>query len=164
MAGITISPTADVEHLLLFWNGNAIVHGVTVNGQETDVTGVMLRTGDNYWIDHVTITGFAIDDALTIGAGFSEQSTSEVTISNYHAYNTDKALMIGGEPSYHDSYRSPHVTVFNSKLSARDRNPLLGVKGRAHIYNNVVTPQDWSGIDSQPVSYTHLTLPTTPYV
>lgn len=149
MSGITLSPQPSVEHMILTWSGNVIIHGITLNGNETSGAALMLRTGDNYWIDHVTTTGFAIDDALTIGAGFSDRSTSEVTISNYRVYNTDKGLMIGGEPNFHDTYRPARVTVMKSLFQARDRNPLLGVKGRGHVFNNYVQPAAWSGIDSQ---------------
>ena len=147
MAGITLAVTEKATHAMLIREGNVLIHGITIDGNNTGATGVMLRTGDDYWLDHVTITGFSKDDALAVGQGSQPDSTSEVTISNYHVYESDKGFLAGGELSYFDTYRTHRVTIFNSLLNARDRNPHISVKGRTHIFNNLIIPTAWTGID-----------------
>lgn len=149
MSGIKISPSAQSTHVMLMWEGNVILHGITIDGRRAGATGVMLRTGDNYWIDHVTITGFDSDDALTVGRGSSSSSTSEVTVSNYHAYDTSKGFLAGGEIEYYETYRTHRVSIFNSLLNARDRNPHISAKGQAHFFNNLVVPTASSGIEAR---------------
>ena len=147
MSGVKLSPTSSNGNVLLNFEGNVILHGITLDGRSTDATALMLRTGDNYWIDHLTITGFTSDDALSVGRGSSPESTSEVTISNYHAYDTNKGFLAGGGVDHFDTHRVHRITILNSILNADDRNPLISTKGQTHLYNNLVIPTKSSGVD-----------------
>lgn len=137
-SGITIAaPRNSRDPALTFRGGNTIVHGLTLDGRGGSGAALMLREGDDYWIDHVTITNFHGDDGVTIGQGSrGSSSTSDVTISNYHAHNTNFAILGGGEniPNY-PPYR---VTIHSSILSAEDRNPRINNYGTAHIFNNYI--------------------------
>ncbi len=149
MLNITISPSSSANNIALLQlrGGNTILHGLTIDGQDRRAIGLMPRQGDNYWLDHLTITRFDGDDAISISQGGRSDSASEVTISNYRAYNTSKAVLLGTNPNY-PNVRLNRVTIFNSELAARERNPRAGFNGQHHIFNSFVhSVQGGSGID-----------------
>ena len=144
-----ITITADNNDFvpLQFRGGNTIIHGLTVDGQGTTLTGIFIREGDLYWVDHVTVTDVQ-DDALGLGqANKLDTSASEITISNYRVYNTIKGMLGGGnaEQPYHPLFR---VTVHSSSLGARDRNPRVQTGGQVHAFNNYIHSFEYGGMDA----------------
>lgn len=146
-SGITISVRQNTKMpMFVFRGGNAIVHGLTFDGNRSRSQGIMLREGDNYWIDHVTVKNFDADDALTIGQGSKgSTSASEITVSNYHASNTNFGILGGGEDEVRN-YPPYNVTIHSSILSADDRNPKIKNYGRAHIFNSYIVGYRFGGM------------------
>ena len=106
----------------------------------------MIREGDHYWVDHVTVTGNKSNDGITIGQGSKgDSSSSEVTISNYKTYNTTYAVLGGGENEI-VNYPPYRVTIHSSSLGASDRNPKIKNFGTAHVFNNHIHSFQFSGI------------------
>jgi len=146
-SGITVSVSRSSKFPMFhFRGGNSIVHGITIDGNNSNSTGIMLREGDNYWIDHVTATNFNFDDAISIGRGsVPDTSTSEVTISNLHTYNTNYSLLGGGSNSV-NRFPPYRVTIHSSILSAEDRNPRIVNYGTAHIFNSYIHSFRFTGV------------------
>ena len=142
---ITIAPTSDVNHMLVFWEGNVIIHGVILDGQNTNATGLMARTGNNFWIDQVTAKNWVADDAISIGRIGSSNTADNITISNYHARDTSKAILFYGEET---SPRRGKLTLFRSILAATERNPKISYQKHAHIFNNYVHSYLYTGIQA----------------
>lgn len=145
-SGITISVRGNTSiPMLQFRGGNTIIHGITIDGNNTRSTALLLREGDDYWVDHVTIKNLIYDDGISVGQGTRKNtSASEVTISNYHAYNTNYGMIGGGNDrvAFYPPYR---VTIHSSNLSARDRNPRIKNNGTVHIFNNYIHSFKYSG-------------------
>jgi hypothetical protein len=147
-ASVTLSPTRDGMHLAAFRGGNTIIHGIKLDGRGHDATALMLREGRNYWIDHVTITNFSGDDAISIGQGNKvNTSASEITISNYRAHNTSKGLKAGGNGTY-PNFPVNRVTVHTSELAAEERNPRTQYGSIFHVFNSYVHSFIYAGMDS----------------
>ena len=142
---ITIAATDSITHLLVFWAGNVIIHGVTIDGQNTSATGLMARTGSNFWIDHVTAQNWIADDAVSIGRVGSDQTADNITISNYHARNTSKAILFYGEET---NPPRGNLTVFKSILAATERNPKISYQKHAHVFNNYIHSYLYTGIQA----------------
>lgn len=148
-SGIKISVERNTDIAMLqFRGGNVIIHGITIDGNNSRSTGLMIREGNRYWIDHVTVRNFIYDDGITVGFGNREDtSASEVTISNYHAYDTNYAMMAGGNDKV--EFYPPHrVTIHSSILSAEDRNPRIKNYGTAHLFNNYIHSNRFSGVNA----------------
>lgn len=140
-AGADITLTVSDSYLrpmLVFRGGNTIIHGITIDGNDRRVEAIMLREQKNYWVDHVTITNIDGEDAFTVGQGSrGADSASEVTISNYHIYNSAFGYLAGGEDGI-ENYPPHRTTIHSSNLSARDRNPRIKNFGTAHVLNNYI--------------------------
>ncbi len=146
-ASVTISTTKKEIFLMTFRGGNTIIHGIKFDGNGTDSTALMLREGLNYWVDHVTITNFRKDDALSIGQGNRpDTSASEVTISNYRAVETSKGIQAGGNGNFPDFPRT-RVTVHTSELAADERNPRVQYGGIFHVFNTYIHSFVYGGMD-----------------
>lgn len=149
-ANMTIQPSENSNDMIMltFRGGNTIIAGITVNGNNTDGTGIMTREGNNYWLDHVTITNFGSDDALSIGQGSRPNtSASEITISNYRVYNTSKGLQAGGNDKY-PNFSRHRITIHKSYLGASDRNPRIQYGGQTHIFNSYINSYVYGGMDA----------------
>lgn len=148
-ADITVSVNRSATHpIFTFRGGNTIIHGITIDGNGSKATSMMLRQGKNYWVDHVTITNNDGDDALGIGQGnLGDESASEVTVSNFHVYNATYGILSGGE-NYIDDYPAHRTTIHSSNLSARDRNPRIKNNGTTHLFNNYVHSFIYLGMHS----------------
>jgi len=148
-SGITISARGNGNFPMFFVKaGNTIFHGITLDGRGFKGTGIALREGKNYWIDHVTATNFDYDDAISVGRGSRpDTSASEVTVSNYYAHDTNYAYIGGGnnDVKYYPRHR---VTIHSSVLSAEDRNPRIKNYGTAHLFNNYIHSFRFSGATS----------------
>lgn len=146
-AGITISPVNGGDFpLLVFRGGNSIIHGITIDGRDFRSTSMLIREGDDYWVDHVTIFGNIFDDGIGIGQGSKgDTSASDVTISNYKAFDTNYGVLGGGEDNI-VNYPPYRVTIHKSSLGARDRNPKIKNFGTAHVFNNHIHSFRFSGI------------------
>ena len=148
-ANITISPAKNERYpLLTLRGGNGIIHDLTIDGRGFDAAAIAIRQGKNYWIDHVTIHGNYYLNAIGIGQNSKgEDSATDVTISNYHAYDTNYAILGGGvnTPREHPPYR---VTIHSSNLEAFDRNPFIKNYGTAHMFNNYIHSHRYAGIVS----------------
>ncbi len=136
---ITISPSSSAGNIAMIQlrGGNTILHGITLDGRGQVSTALMPRQGHNYWLDHLTITGFKSDDAISIGQGSKADSASEVTISNYLAYDTSKAIQSGGNENF-PNFPLHRGTILKSSLGAFERNPRIAFGGRWHMFNNHV--------------------------
>lgn len=145
--GITISPTVHATHIMILWHGNVIIHGVNLDGNNTKATALMPRTGSNFWFDHITATNWALDDALALGKLSLSNSADNITISNYHAHSTAKAILFGGEDQ-DQRPKTGKLTVFNSILAADDRNPMISRHQHAHVFNNYVHSFKYEGIQA----------------
>ncbi len=147
MNNITISPKANEAFpMLQLRGGNAIIYGVTLDGNATAGTALMARQGNDYWFDQLTITQWFGDDAIAIGQGSEEDSADKITISNYHAYNTTDAVQAGGNDNY-PNFPLHRGTLFNSHLNADDRNPRITYGGNWHMFNNYVHGFKYGGVD-----------------
>ncbi len=139
MLDITISrsPSAPSFVLLQLRGGNTIIHGITFDGKGKLATALMPRQGNNVWLDHLTITGFKGDDGISIGQGGKADSTSEITISNYLAYNTSYSIQAGGNDKF-PNFPLHRGTILKSSLGASQRSPRITFGGKWHMYNNYV--------------------------
>jgi len=144
-ADITLRPISGGEFpLLQFRGGNGIIHGITIDLNQTRSTGLGLKEGKNYWVDHITVSGAIYDDGLTLTQqNRGKDSSTEITVSNYHVYDTNYGILGGGGKL--DSYVPYNVTIHSSNLSARDRNPRIVNNGFAHFFNNYVHSHTYSG-------------------
>lgn len=130
---ITLAATdSTLRHMLVLWNGNVIIHGITLDGNNTNGTALLPRTGSNFWIDHVTIKNWITDDAIGIGKLSESNTADNITISNYHAFDTSKAILFGGEDE-DTRPKTGKLTLFSSILAAKDRNPRVSRYQHAHI-------------------------------
>ena len=143
---ITISVARSAQFpMLQFRGGNTIIHGITLDGNKSRSTGMMLREGNNYWVDHVTVKNFEYDDGISVGQPSREDtSASEITVSNYHSLNTNYSLLGGGDVSVRN-YPPYLITIHSSILSAEDRNPKIKNHGTAHLFNNYIHSYRFSG-------------------
>jgi len=128
-------------HLLLVWNSNVIITGIRFDGNNSDASGLMVRVGENFWLDHLTTTNFRIDDGLSISMNSRTNSANLATVSNFHTHNTSKGILLGGEPNIHGLKR--YVTIFKSQFSAFERNPAVYRGYYAHVYNNYMHSFTW---------------------
>ncbi len=152
MNDIVISPaqTPKPFAMLLFWAGNAIIHGITLDGKGVHSVAMMLRRGDNYWHDHVTVKNVKTDDALSIGQCERTDSANRITISNYHPHNTSKGLLAGGGgSSLKDSFcNTIYGTLIKSNMNADDRNPRVATNNIWHLINNYSHGFRFGGTDA----------------
>lgn len=149
-AGADITLTLDRSDsfvLLALRGGNAIVHGLSFDGNNTRSSSLMIREGDNYWVDHITITGNIFDDGLTVGMGSRDTSATDVTVSNYHAHDTKYAFLSGGDDKV-ERHPVVRTTIHSSVLSADDRNPRIKNYGNLHLFNNYIHSFKYVGANS----------------
>lgn len=147
-ARVTISPAQEPFLLFTFRGGNSIINGLTIDGLGMNGTALMLREGDNYWVDHVTITNLSGDDSISLGQGNKQQTSADlITISNYRAYNTSKGIQAGGNGNYPD-HPLLHTTIYSSELAASERNPRFQYGVRAHVFNSFIHSFTSSGMDA----------------
>lgn len=149
-ANMTLKAGSNANKLVMLTlrGGNTIIAGITVDGNNSDGTGVMPREGYNYWLDHLTITNFGSDDALSIGQGSRpDTSASEVTVSNYRVFNTSKGLKAGGNDKY-PNYPRHRITIHKSYLGAKDRNPRIQYGGQTHVFNSYINSYVYGGMDA----------------
>ena len=134
--------------LLQLRGGNMIIAGITIDGNGTQGTAIMPREGSNYWLDHMTVTNFASDDGVSIGQGNRPNtSASEVTISNFLAYNTSKGIQAGGNDNF-PNFPLHRTTIHSSILAARDRVPRIQYGGQAHVFNTYIHSFEYGGMDA----------------
>ena len=139
MNDITIAPErGSILPMFQLRGWNLIIHWLTLDWNDTDWTALMLRQWDNYWMNHLTITNWSSDDAISIGQWSKDDSASEITISNYYTYGTSKWILAGWEDLAYETHPRLRATVFNSNLSADDRNPFVKNKAQFHVFNNYV--------------------------
>ncbi len=130
---------------------NIIVHFLEFNILDDVRPSVMLRTGENIWVDGVTIRN-AGDDAL--GIGFppgGDNSASKITVTRYHSINNAKGLLINTDgwtclgvndpatgklltQSYTDQRRA-EVTVAYAHLDENSDRNLRNSGGYMHAFN-----------------------------
>lgn len=123
---------------------NFIFHCLTLDGKRSrnydanhpsyNVGGLHIRQGRNIWIDHVEITEFW-DDAILVGFA-SNLTGDDVTVSNTRMYNTDKGLgCFYREGSPRGSGR---ISILNTELSGKQRNPWCLGGENVHIWNSYI--------------------------
>ncbi len=144
---VTVSPAQNNMFLIAFRGGNTILHGIKLDGQGLTATALMLRQGYNYWIDHLTITNFQNDDAISIGQGGKTDSASEITISNYKVHSTSKGILSGGNGNYPD-FPTNRVTVHSSELAAGERNPRVQYGSIYHVFNSYIHSFKYVGMEA----------------
>ncbi len=114
--------------------GNNIYHGLRIEGRPPDTmarTAVMLRTGADYWVDHLEILDYR-DDALAIGQlDMGLDSADRITVSNYWPHDTSKSLLVDADSR---EQRVAHVTVLRSMLHGEDRS-VRNSGGIVHVFN-----------------------------
>ena len=134
-------------------------------------------TESNHWIqpDGSVVVYIAKGDMADIsvevkrGGNALQGSAALVTVEMVHpigfVMNTtswETVPMLGGQ-SYTDSF-SWEAFVAHSYLDVATNELSGGIIIRATVYNSADDRNDNDILEHTPVSYTHLTLPTTPYV
>ncbi len=152
MNNITISPDSNSNVGLAFYltGGNTIIHGVKVDG-ENKMAGIYARLGQNYWIDHVTVTR-STDEGIGIGkSDAGKASANFTTISNYFVYDSPKGIICGANAKFLDQIDSGvgfcQITVHSSNLSARSRNPRFSMNVQGHVFNNYIHSFSTGGME-----------------
>jgi len=130
---------------------NIIVHFLEFHILDDDRPSVMLRTGENIWVDAVTIRN-AGDDAL--GIGFppgGDNSASRISVTRYHSIGNARGLLINTDgwtcrgvdnpatgrllnQSYIDQRRA-EVTVAYAHLDGNNDRNLRNSGGFVHAFN-----------------------------
>ncbi|MFT6308893.1 MAG: pectate lyase [Halioglobus sp.] len=146
---ITISPDSGLQiNMLQLRGGNTILHDLTFDGKQTKSLAMMIREGDFYWIDHVTSTNFIYNDSVAVGQGSRPlTSASEVTASNFHAYNTSKGFQAGGNDNF-PNFPRHRTTIHSSILAGEDRNPRIQYGGQVHVFNSYIHSFTYAGMDA----------------
>ncbi len=132
-ADITLSGE---QGLICFGKENIIIHNIKIKNIGS---GIKLREQcKNVWIDHVELS-YVEDEALS-----ADQGSTDITFSRVHVHSTVKAALIGSAPDQTET-RNTRVTIHNSILAARMRNPNSRYAS-VHVFNNVIENFQWEGM------------------
>ncbi len=146
--------------LIILARSNNIIHRVLLGPDENLpeqngsfktrwVTAILVATGKNYWLDHITVRNND-DDSIGIG-NYSSTSAINVTVTHYKVFNTNKGLLIAADQAgSQNADRDGRVTIAWSDMSAKCRNFRNSGGQDVHGFNNY--SHNWGGFECGTIS------------
>ena len=143
-----IDPLGRTNSLFIFAD-NIIVHAITLRGPQRTAklltTGIAIDSGENIWLDHISIYGHMSDDSLTVGHSGSDKLAKNITLSNLKIGDDGDGSFANITVLSHQPADERNVSIHSCHLTARDRSP-KAQGGRLEISNCLLEHQESRGL------------------